>query len=331
MNMLPCRLFPHVLGRWKASRRVLRCLGVAVCLMVGVPSPAAAAEDPAAAELLFQKGRAAMEEGRLKEACQKFAESHRLDPAPGAVMNLATCEQKRGHLAKAWEHWQQAVQLLDQGDKRRDYALTRVEELEAELPHLTIVLVDEAPPESVVRRDGVELGAPSLGVPLPVDPGKHEIVVTSPNHAARTFRIDIDKGEERRVLVQPGSALPDTDEQPNTNDQRTWAYVAGGIGVAGVASAITTGILVNDRQATVNQNCTDRVCNQRGLDAASQGDALLAANTASWVIGGLGLAAGTVLFFTSPSEKTAQPEEPTRAASVGFIPGGATVNYEGTF
>lgn len=318
--------------RVEHSSRWFSCIRALFALLVLAWTPSAiAADDPAAAELLFQRGREGMEAGDWKQACESFAESHRLDPAPGTVMNLATCQEKRGELARAWEHWQQAMRLLDPDDQRREYVSTRIQELEAELPRLTIVVADDAPSGMVVRRDGVELGQASFGIPSPVDPGAHEVVVSSPNHAARTFRLEIEKGEERRIVVAPGSELPDPDEPERGSSQRSWAYVAGGFGVAGVATGIATGIMVNDRQATVNQNCDGRLCNQIGLDAASQGDALLAANTAAWIIGGVGLAAGAVLYFTSPSSEKADPAEPTSSASLRFLPGGAAFSYGGTF
>src|SRR5258706_15138092 len=68
--------------------------------------------DPATADALFRQGRQAMEAKNYADACQKFAESQKLDPAAGTAMNLATCEEKLGKLASAWQHWKEALDAL---------------------------------------------------------------------------------------------------------------------------------------------------------------------------------------------------------------------------
>ena len=50
----------------------------------------AQARDPAAAEVLFRRGRQAMEAKRCAEALPSFVESQRLDPAAGTLLNIAT-------------------------------------------------------------------------------------------------------------------------------------------------------------------------------------------------------------------------------------------------
>src|SRR5690349_15059097 len=54
--------------------------------------------DPTTADALFEAGRAAAKRGDFKEACEKFAESERLDPAPGTVFNLAECHNSLGEI-----------------------------------------------------------------------------------------------------------------------------------------------------------------------------------------------------------------------------------------
>src|SRR5262245_1711819 len=68
--------------------------------------------DLAAAEALFREARAAMQSGDFDAACAKFEESERLDKAPGTVLNLAECEEKRGRVATAWGHLRRAVDML---------------------------------------------------------------------------------------------------------------------------------------------------------------------------------------------------------------------------
>src|SRR4029450_9247463 len=107
-------------------------------------------------------------------------ESQKLDPNVGTLMNWATCEERRGHIATAWQRWRQALDLLPITDDRVPFAKKHAAALEPRLPRLTITLRRGAPPESGVVRDGVPLGQASLGTPIPVDPGKRSITARAP-------------------------------------------------------------------------------------------------------------------------------------------------------
>ncbi len=293
-----------------------------------------AREDAAAAEALFQRGREAVEAEDWDTACSSFRESHRLDPAAGTVMNLAVCEEARQNLAAAWEAWQQALRLLPRSDERRSFAEGRLVALEKDLPYLTI---SGAPgvPLSVVR-DGVQLGRASLGVALPVNPGAHEVTVRSEGHAPRTYRITIAKGQREVLTVEPGAPLAEPtvgapaerDQRPGTAasplSQKTWAYLAGGVGALGLGSAVVTGLLLPGTQETVDTECDGTSCTEKGVDAAERGQTLLTLNTASWIVAGVGFTAGAVLFVTAPRDPE-HPETAVRLVTTGsrfYLTGG---------
>src|SRR5215510_5077923 len=86
---------------------------------LGVRAADETARDPATAEALFTEGRKAFDAGRFAEACQKFAESQRLDPGAGTLINLAACREKTGEIALAWAAWKEALDNLRSDDDRR--------------------------------------------------------------------------------------------------------------------------------------------------------------------------------------------------------------------
>src|SRR4051812_21721999 len=104
---------------------------------VFVAAPARA-QNPAAAEALFEQARAAMAEGKFEIACARFRDSDKLDPAVGTRFNLADCEEHRGHIATAWSLFRGVVSELNADDDRRPIAEKRAHALQSRLPYVTL-------------------------------------------------------------------------------------------------------------------------------------------------------------------------------------------------
>jgi hypothetical protein len=291
------------------------------CAALGISSEAAAqGRDPAAAEALFRQGRALTEAGDITGACAKFHESARLDPAVGTTFNLADCEERLGHLARAWTLFDEVVQRLPASDKRHGVALERAKALEPRLPKLNVRLTASAPSGTRVVRDGVELGAASLGTPLPVDPGEHVVVVSAPGHAARRFELIVSERELRQLEVEPGEPEAASSTKPPPDDDVAGAsqaktpvlgYVLGGLGVAGFVTGAVAGALVLQKKGVVDEHCdADKRCDAEGLAAADSGKTLGIVTTVGLVTGVVGLGTGTYLILSAGSR------EDTRAASL---------------
>src|SRR5262249_43356511 len=83
---------------------------LALALLVAAPL-ARAQSNKVAAEALFEEGRRLMSEGKVADACPKFADSQSLDPSPGTLLNLASCYEKMGMTATAWATYREAASL----------------------------------------------------------------------------------------------------------------------------------------------------------------------------------------------------------------------------
>jgi hypothetical protein len=298
------------------------------CFILAAPAPAHGQNrDAATAEALFGQGRRAMDARSFREACPRFAESQKLDPAAGTLMNLATCEEKLGKLASAWQHWKEALDSLAPKDDRIPFAQSRVDDLEKRLPRLRISLARDSGTGAKVFRDETELGAAGQGVLLPVDPGPHLVTVRMPGHLVEKVTVVLAESEEKQIVVHPGPAELAADPRVGGETlPRTLGWVTGGIGVAGIGTGVVTGIMLANANSTVEANCTGKICtNQRGIDAASSGQTLLLVNAAAWIVGATGIGLGAYLLLSSSADR------PTTAVVPSVTPDGAALSYVGRF
>jgi tetratricopeptide (TPR) repeat protein len=161
----------------------------------------------AAAETLFEKGHEAMKAGDYKTACERFRESDRLEPAVGAKLNLANCEQQRGRYATSSHLFKLVLSQLPPSDDRVPIARERVRELDAKVPTVTFELVPGDYENVTVKEGDLVLRAASFGVPLPFDPGEHQFIVEAPGHKWRRYKIALEVAERRILKVHPGAKL----------------------------------------------------------------------------------------------------------------------------
>jgi hypothetical protein len=169
--------------------------------------------DTAAARAHLQQGYALKQKGKCDEAVPHLVESVRLDRQPKSLANLADCEEKLGRLAAAQAHW---VEVRDLAKAQGVAPLVSVSTqhlttLDRRMPKLVVKLAKDAPSETVVLRDGAQLGPVSLNTPLPIDPGKH-VIVARANDKEKTYEINLSEAEtkEIEVTVEGGRAIPDS-------------------------------------------------------------------------------------------------------------------------
>jgi hypothetical protein len=297
-----------------------------------------AAADAVTAEALFRQGREAMQKQDYATARARFAESNRLESAAGTLMNLATCEEKLGQVATAWQHWREAIDLLPAGDDRIAFAQQRLSELKPRLPGLTLVPPSDAPADMVVLRDGVELGSASLGVELPVDPGEHEVVVRAKGYEDWSTRVSLGEREVQSLDLELGPEAPVPPPAPPVREraapvveetpvsERTLGFIAGGVGVVGVLTAVGSYIGMLRADSIVKNHCDpDDGCDETGWDARSTGKTLAVINDISWGVAAVGLGVGAILVLTD------RGDEAPKAVGLAPMPSGAALSYSGRF
>ena len=310
-------------------------------------SPAAAQQrtDPVAADYIFREARKSVAAGDYAKACPMFAESLRLDPGAGTRMNLADCEEHIGKIASAWEHWREAFDdMHGKMDARSARAQRKIAALEKRLPRLTLKLEPAAVKDAKVERDGVEIGAATLGLPIPVNPGAHAIVVHAAKHEDRKYTIDVKESQLAELVVGMGAEVPDAPLPPTavakpetpvkatSSGGKTAGFALLGLGGIGVAVGAVTGIMALGKKSSVQDHCSADpgggvACrDSAGLDAASSGRTLATVSTVAFAVGAVAIGVGAFLVFTShDGSKT------VTALGPSVVPGGGALTWARTF
>jgi hypothetical protein len=277
----------------------------------------------AEAEAAFRDGRKAVQAGDWATACARFAESERLEPAPGTLLNLADCEDHQGKLVSAHEHFGVAASGFPRGDTRRSLALAREAQIDRRIVRLTLRLAPSAPPDAVVRQGDATIPASALGSPMLIDPGPVTLVVVAPGRADRPYTLTLHDGDQVEQMLEAGDVAPTSGPAlaagapaapppdvtpapvpPSGHGQRTLGFVLGGVGVAGLATGAVTGLLALDRASTVKAHCPGLACDPLGLSAASQGQWLASTSTIAFIAGGVLVAAGAYFVFFGGSRSS---------------------------
>jgi hypothetical protein len=287
------------------------------------------AQNAAASESLFQRGVSEMLQSRYATACPALQESYALEPKAGTKFTLAECEAKWGRVATAVAHYSDYLGLVESmsGEQRQRHAdragvaRKQLESLRPRVPVVTLVLTASAPTGAVVQLDGVALRRASLGVETPIDPGEHVVVTQAPNGSTRELKFAIGSGERKQInltfdAVQSTSTPPRPSANrpqriPKTPPNRathTWAYVAGGVGMAGLAAGAITGVMSFKQKQIVDDNCVGSDCNAKGIDAANTGRSLATASTVGFGVGLAGAATAVVLWLTAPQARATERE-----------------------
>jgi len=308
----------------RAHLRLLVALSCSTALVVLAHTTPVAAQtaspNSVTAETLFNEGRQLMQKRDYAAACPKLAESQRLEPAPGTLINLAECLERNGQTASAWVAFRSAAQLRRaRGDTSAAQSLeVHATELESQLFRHTTVVPDASKIEGlVIRRDGMPVTPAEWGVSIPLDPGAHTLAASAPGHKEWTTTIVARAG---RGVVQttvpvlevlpsatkpaappadPGTARPD-----HGSTMRTVGFVVAGVGLAGLATGVVFGLNAKSRWNEARDRCSnfenDECTDPEAVSIGKTASTSATASTLAFIGGGTALAVGTILVLVAP-------------------------------
>jgi serine/threonine-protein kinase len=296
------------------------------------------------ADALFKQGKKLSAEKKYSEACPAFEQSMKLDPGIGTQLNIGKCYEDWGLLGKALVAYRAAEKMAhDAKDDREPKIKAIIDELDSNVPRLTIKLPKNATSEGVVvKLDGKPMT--TFGEAMIIDPGVHTIDYTVDGEKKQKtvpverggdseVTLDIPKDRvvkkqdpvvERPVVTDPGAAPGLT--------QRLGGLVLGGAGVIaiGVSSLMTLSARgqYNDALEMYCNNAKD-MCDPMGLEQTH--DARSTANTATVIFigGAVAVGAGITLYLLAP--KSAERAQEARYVVPSVTSDSAGVVYGGRF
>jgi hypothetical protein len=300
------------------------------------PQSSVPSADVAAAQVLFERGRALMAQHRAEEACPLFEQSQRLDAGIGTQFNLASCYEAVGRFASAYTLFREvAATAQARGQlQRAKVAAERAARVEPKLSRLVIDVAPEQHAALTLERDGIPLGSSEWGVAVPVDPGVHEVRARGAGLVPWSDRVDVGASAEVYTVRVPALAAADEAPVPcdptagdacdpsadpsalalgsersvtTTTAREALGFVALGVGVAGLGAGVGFAIHAYSK----NQSSEDAGCDDRGCpDRASLGLRRQAVSAGNWAtlgtgIGLAGLGAAALLFWVVPDPDAA--------------------------
>jgi hypothetical protein len=319
----------------------------ALVIALGLASPARA-DNAAAANALFDEGKRLMQAGRYAEACTKFADSQRLDPGVGTILNLASCYEKNGQTASAWSAYRAAAAAArDKGQSAREKAAREsVARLEPELLKVIVTVTPQPDADTLtVTLDGTAIPPGLRGIPTPVDVGNHRLEASGAGRKPWSIAFTVSNAATTPVLVPvldtapvqtptdsakaPAPERPAGVEPRDGKSQRTVAVIVGGVGLVGVGIGSAFGLMAKASNSKADPECsTSDHCTDAGKAYINTAHSQAIVATVAFSIGGAGLLGGAILWLTAPRAKE-------RGAAVAVVPtvgpDGAGLFAQGSF
>jgi hypothetical protein len=292
------------------------------------PPPAEAPSEATRAQAreAFRVGSALAHQEVWVEALGSFERSQRLLPHPVTVYNIGFCERALGHATRARKMFKKALadanapgaqpMSPDIAASARGYDAEierRLARVNVTFPTASASLAVDGRPLEVddaragegarptlvagTRDPGPGERPPASSFVLLLDPGVHVFVISAQgveHVVSKTF-----SGGSSVDLTLRTTDEPDQGEQ-GRGTRKLWTTLAFGIGAAGIAVGSFAGVGAAKQKSALDAECgpTKKQCSAPFQGAIDDLHTQAAVSTAGFVVGGVGIAAGTVLLVT---------------------------------
>jgi hypothetical protein len=314
----------------------------------GVSVDQASKEQWQAAQKTFRVADDLYDAKRFEEALTAYRASYDIVASPNSRLMIGRVLRELGRVEEAYRELEGTLADAEAAAKKDDKyedtqraAQAELDALKQRVAFLTIQ-VSNAPAGSKLSVGNREVSleaAASKPVIVPPGPVRVEVTLPSGSKVLRELTLEAGGAKSLEINVEPGApekppvteAPPTTDTEPTSvtadtsepSSLRTWAYVAGGVGVVGLATFAIFGVMNNSKFSDLDESCTDGHCPPERSDDIDSGKTYQTIANIGLVVGGVGLAAGATLFVLS-SGKT-EKRASSRATWVSVGPGSVHV------
>lgn len=293
------------------------------------------------AETLFKEAKELLKRGKVPEACRKLEESHRMEPVPGTLLELALCHEKEGKTATAWGELEASLEATkkDKHREREKVARKHLEALAPKLPRFVVTVPAEAQvPGLAVEMDGAPLERGAWGTAIPIDPGEHRAVARAPKHERWEAKLTAEEGKVATLLVPKLEKVQEPKPpEPTGQWKKPVGYAALGVSAVLLGLGTVFGVRALSFGSDTAAGCQNGVCNAAGWEALQSGRTSATAANVLFPLGVAAAGAGAFFLITAPksgdtgpapAEKDARLE--VRAGAV-VLPGGGYLGVGGAF
>lgn len=183
--------------------------------------------------------------------------------------------------------------------------------------------------EASVLVDGKEVAKQIDGKPIAINPGPHTILVRV-GAEERTQKVVVSAGQKARSVefeltpaapsppppVTPGPTplpIPES-ETASGGSTSPLVWIGYGVGLAGLVAGSVTGGISLAQASDIEDQCTEGRCPASTQDDIDRGTLLAHVSTASFAVGAVGLALGTVGLFLGGDD-----DEVVVQAGLGYL------------
>jgi hypothetical protein len=312
----------------------------AVALAEGASVDAASKEQTVAAQKAFEAADVLYDAKHFTEALAAFRASHDVVKSPNTRLMIARSLRELGRLGEAYSEAKAALVEAEEVSQRHPrYTETAkaaredLKALEARVGFVKVDLTKVADTEDLSAKIGERsFDAATLGDAIAVTPGATPIVVTAGDKkyhrdlsvaagSTQTVSVDFapagsmdsDEAAEPKAAEPPPEAPGVVARVGPDSSMRTWAYVAGGIGAAGLVTFGVFGLLNNSSYSSLDDECPSGRCPPGRNDDIEAGRRYQLIANVGLGVGIVGVAAGTTLFLLG-SKSSEQPQTALRIA-----------------
>jgi hypothetical protein len=293
---------------------------VAGLCALGAPAAAAPPDPVSKARALANGAGDLLDQKKYAEALARVEEAEGIFHAPTHLLMKSEALLGLGRLVDAMGALEKlAAEPLPRGApqafrRAQQEATQRLAELVARVPSVLVKVGGSKASGAKVTLDGAPIDLAG-GLAVRADPGAHELRVEAPGAATVVRKLTLpDHGGvvDVAVALEPAAA-PEPLTQPPTPPEepakpsfwrtRTPAYVALGLGGAGVLVGAITGGVSLGKVSALEARCPNGACAPSDQGAIDSAGALGTTSTVAFTVGAVALAAGAVLFVVNKPPK----------------------------